>query len=194
MKILFVRHGQSVDDVEDRYGGVADYDLTEIGRKQAMDIAKKIEGLGEKFEIILSSPLKRALQTAEIIGIHLNIDVEVFEYLKERNLNGVLTGMIRREAKIKYPEIVETHNKWENVDGSERDEDFVKRVINGINYLLAKDHTSVLIVTHGLFLRALFKEFMDLKIKRVSDGGLFLIEVNNGEFVILSDNGVEYEN
>lgn len=32
MKILFVRHGESIDDIEDRYGGAADFDLTEKGR------------------------------------------------------------------------------------------------------------------------------------------------------------------
>ena len=128
MKILFVRHGESVDDIEDRYGGSADFDLTEKGKKQISESAKKIATLDENFEIILTSPLKRAFQTAEIIANELHLEVEVFAYLKERNLNGVLTGLVRSEAQKKYPEVVETHNRWEYVDGSERTEDFNTRV------------------------------------------------------------------
>ena len=60
MKILFVRHGESVDDIEDRYGGWSDFDLTEKGKRQLMESAEKIAKLNEKFEIILSSPLKPA--------------------------------------------------------------------------------------------------------------------------------------
>ena len=105
MKILFVRHGESVDDIEDRYGGWADYDLTEKGKRQCAESVVKIYSLDEKFEVVLSSPLKRASQAAEIIANSLGIEVEIFEYLKERNLNGILTGMIRSEAKKKYPDL-----------------------------------------------------------------------------------------
>src|SRR3990172_5639171 len=106
MKILFVRHGESVDDIEDRYGGAADFDLTEKGREQVFESSKRISSLNEKFEIVLSSPLKRAIQSAEIISNELGVETEIFGYLKERNLNGVLTGLVRREAKEKYPEVV----------------------------------------------------------------------------------------
>jgi 2,3-bisphosphoglycerate-dependent phosphoglycerate mutase len=130
MKLLFVRHGESVDDIEDRYGGWADFNLTEKGLKQASECAEKFSSLDEKFEVVLTSPLKRAFQVAEIIAKKLDIEVEVFEYLKERNLNGVLTGLTRIEAKEKYPEQVEIHSRWEFVDGSERTEDFNVRVKN----------------------------------------------------------------
>ena len=172
MKILFVRHGESVDDIEDRYGGSADYDLTDKGREQAKECAKKISALGEKFEVVLSSPLKRAFQTAEIISSELGVEVEILKYLKERNLNGVLTGLTRSEAKEKYPELVEIHNRWEYVDGSERTEDFNTRVKNAVKYLLEMEHNSLVAVTHGLFLKAFFKEVMGIDIKKVGDGGV----------------------
>ena len=158
MKILFVRHGESVDDIQDRYGGSADFDLTEKGKEQVSQCAKKISFLDEKFEIVLSSPLKRALQSAEIISSELGVEMDIFEYLKERNLNGVLTGLVTSEAMKKYPEVVETHNRWEYVDGSERTEDFDIRVKNAIRYLLKKEHNSLVSVTHGLFLKTFFKK------------------------------------
>jgi 2,3-bisphosphoglycerate-dependent phosphoglycerate mutase len=193
MKILFVRHGESVDDIEDRYGGSADFDLTEKGRDQVSESAKKISSLGEKFEIILSSPLKRAYQSAEIISNEIGIEIEVFEYLKERNLNGVLTGLVRSEAKEKYPDLVEIHNRWEYVDGSERTEDFNNRVKNAIKYLLEMKYDSLIAVTHGLFLKTFFKELMDMNIKKVGDGGFVMVEEKNGKFSILKEEGIEYE-
>lgn len=193
MKILFVRHGESVDDIENRYGGSADFDLTEKGRKQISESAKKISSLDEKFEIVLSSPLKRALQSAEIISNELGIEMDVFEYLKERNLNGVLTGLVRSEAKKKYPEVVATHNRWEYVDGSERAEDFKVRMKNAIKYLLKKEHRSLVAVTHGLFLKTFFKEMMDINVKKVGDGAFILLEEENGKFNIVKEDGIEYE-
>lgn len=193
MKILFVRHCESVDDIEDRYGGAADFDLTEKGKHQVSESAKKISSLDEKFEVILSSPLKRASQSAEIISKELGVKVEIFEYLKERNLNGVLTGLTRTEAKEKYPEVVERHSRWEYVDGSEREEDFYNRVRNGIKYLLDMKYGSVVAVTHGLFLRAFFKEMMDIDVKRVGDGGFVLLSETDGKFKIMVEDGIKYE-
>ncbi|MBU0579193.1 histidine phosphatase family protein [Patescibacteria group bacterium] len=193
MKILFVRHGESVDDVEDRYGGSADFDLTEKGKTQVSETAKKIPSLDGKFEIVLSSPLKRAFQSAEIISNELGLKVKVFEYLKERNLNGVLTGLTRNEAREKYPKVVETHNRWEYVDGSERTEDFNNRVKNAIKYLLETKYNSLVAVTHGLFLKAFFKEFLNIDVKKVRDGGFVLLEEKHGNFMILKKDGIEYE-
>ncbi len=193
MKILFVRHGESVDDIEDRYGGWADFDLTEKGRRQAKECAEKISSLDEKFEVVLSSPLKRAFQAAEIIAKKLNIELEVFEYLKERNLNGVLTGLTRSEAKEKYPEQVEIHSRWEYVDGSERTEDFNSRVKKAIKYLLKMKYGSLIAVTHGLFLKTFFKEMMGVEIKKVGDGGFVLVEEMKGKYNILKEDEIEYE-
>lgn len=193
MKILFVRHGESVDDIEDRFGGWADFDLTEKGNKQCVESAEKISSLDEKFEVVLSSPLKRALQAAEIIADHLDIKVEVFEYLKERNLNGVLTGMKRSEAKEKYPDQVKKHENYEFVDGSERVEDMNDRVKTAIELLLKMPYNSLVAVTHGLFLKTFFKELMNINIKRVGDGGFALIEEKDNNFKILFEDGIEYE-
>lgn len=193
MKILFVRHGESIDDIEDRYGGWADYDLTEKGKQQIIKSAEKISSLDENFEVILSSPLKRALQTAEIISNELNIEVEIFEYLKERNLNGILSGMIRSEAKEKYPDLVRTHENYEFVDGSERTEDMNNRVKNAIKILLNMKHNSLVAVTHGQFLKIFFKIIMNVNVTKIGDGGFALIEITDGNHTIVTSDGIEFE-
>jgi 2,3-bisphosphoglycerate-dependent phosphoglycerate mutase len=191
MKILFVRHGESVDDIENRYGGWADFDLTEKGKKQVAQSAEKISTLDEKFEIVLSSPLKRAFQSAEIIADQLDVKLDVFEYLKERNLNGILAGMIKSEAKEKYPDQVKKLQNWEYVDGSERTLDINNRVKTAIKLMIAKKHNSLVAVTHGLFLMTFFKEMMNMNVTKVGDGAFVLVEEKNGKFNILKEYGIE---
>lgn len=102
-----------------------------------------------------------------------------------------MSGLVRSEAKLKYPEVVETHNRWEYVDGSERTEDFNVRVKNAIKYLLKMEYNSVISVTHGMFLKEFFKEFLNTDIKKVGDGGFVLLEENNGQFNILKMDEIE---
>lgn len=191
MKILFVRHGESVDDSEDRYGGWADFDLTEKGKHQVAEAVEKIASLNTTFEIVLTSPLKRAFTTAEIVAKQLNLSLDILEYLKERNLNGILSGLTRNEAKTKYPKLVEAHRNWQYVDGSERTEDFEKRVKNACDYLLGMKHNSIVAVTHGLFLTTFFKKMMGIDVAKVDDGGFVLVEVKNRKFKMLDMDGIE---
>jgi len=193
MKILFVRHGESIDDIEDRYGGWADFDLTEKGKSQITVSAQKISELDEKFGMIYTSPLKRAHQAADLISNQLNIKVEILELLKERNLNGILTGMIRSEAKIKYPDQVRKHQNYEYVDGSETEEEMIERVRKAKELILGMKYTSIIAVTHGLFMKTFFKEMMNINISKVLDGAYILIEGENNIFNILKTEGIEFK-
>ena len=100
-KFIFLRHGRSLADDEGKHEGLYDSPLTEIGIRQAKNIAEILKSYD--FDLIISSPLKRALQTAEIISKTLNIEIEVNDLFKERD-NGILAGLTFEEAEIKYPE------------------------------------------------------------------------------------------
>ena len=65
--ITFLRHGESVGNLENRFQGHADYPLTEKGRSQARALAKWWNAEGISFNRACSSPLLRARETAEII-------------------------------------------------------------------------------------------------------------------------------
>jgi broad specificity phosphatase PhoE len=67
LKLLFVRHGQSTGNVEKRMQGQGEYDLTPIGRQQAAQLALRLRSEGWHPTSVYSSPLRRALQTAEIL-------------------------------------------------------------------------------------------------------------------------------
>ena len=90
-----------LSDDEGKHEGLYDSPLTEIGIRQAKNIVEILKSYD--FDLIISSPLKRALQTAEIISKTLNIEIEVNDLFKERD-NGIFAGLTFEEAEIKYPE------------------------------------------------------------------------------------------
>ena len=74
MKIKFVRHGETdLNSPIRRIQGISDYDLNANGIKQAKNIRNKLAK--EDFDVIISSPLKRAKHTAEIINELRNLDL-----------------------------------------------------------------------------------------------------------------------
>ncbi|MBQ9673270.1 MAG: histidine phosphatase family protein [Ruminococcus sp.] len=81
MKIYFARHGQTDWNKNNKVCGLTDVSLTEKGKEQAKNLAEKL--LTENIDIIISSPLKRAVQTGEIIssviGVPIIIDNRVIE-------------------------------------------------------------------------------------------------------------------
>lgn len=70
-----MRHGQSQANADRTIAGQLDSPLTELGIHQAQQVAKAIRQSGIKIEIIFSSPLLRALKTAQIIASENGIDV-----------------------------------------------------------------------------------------------------------------------
>lgn len=79
----FVRHGQTVWNVENKICGATDIELTELGHQQAIDTGKKIVEEGIKADEILYSPLIRAAETAghisEITGIPARMEPRLIE-------------------------------------------------------------------------------------------------------------------
>jgi broad specificity phosphatase PhoE len=191
MKILFVRHGESEDDLLNAYGGWADFELTENGINQLQTSAEKIKNLNLKFDLILSSPLKRAEKSAEIINDKLRINLEIYEYLKERNKYGILSGMIKDIAAQKYPEQVQKYNNDEWVDASEKIEDFNDRVRKAIDYIKARDEKNIIVVTHGGFLKSMANSLLSADLIKKEDGGMILIEISNEIVEIRLEDGVE---
>ena len=104
MRIYLIRHGQTTGDVEERYGGDYDDRLTDEGRAQARQLAEKLNGSG--IEVIFCSPKLRAQETARIAAEIIGSKIEIIDNIRERNMYGILTGMVKREAKEKHPEHV----------------------------------------------------------------------------------------
>lgn len=101
MKLFLVRHGQSEGDLKNIIEGNADFDLTEYGYQQAREIAGGLNQYGP-FDIIYSSPLQRAKNTAGVIAEHFELEIITDSRIAERNV-GIMAGMDREEAMKKFP-------------------------------------------------------------------------------------------
>ena len=95
MKVKFVRHGETdLNKPIRRMQGISNYDLNENGIRQAKLTRDKLAN--EEFDIIISSPLKRAKHTAEIINELRNIPLIYDDRIKERDY-GKLEGTLYKE-------------------------------------------------------------------------------------------------
>ncbi len=147
MKLYLVRHGQTTGDIEDRYGGSYDDHMTEKGREQLGVTAQKLVGKG--IEVVFSSPLIRARESAEIISQAVGAPVQIVEGLEERDY-GVLTGLTKKEAREKYPDVVESHKDYLSTDPEgEGYDDFNRRVVDTFKDILTRNDATVAIVSHG---------------------------------------------
>ncbi|WP_337860997.1 2,3-diphosphoglycerate-dependent phosphoglycerate mutase [Ferroplasma sp.] len=79
---IFIRHGESNINVEKILSDdISGNTLTELGEQQAERTAEQLKGL--KFDGIVSSPIKRAYDTAKIISNYVGLDIKIDERLKE---------------------------------------------------------------------------------------------------------------
>ena len=93
----YVRHGQTVWNVENKICGATDIPLTPLGYEQARELGEEILRQGLKIDKILYSPLIRAKETARQISEAAGIPMEEEIRLKEQNF-GMYGGRIYAEA------------------------------------------------------------------------------------------------
>ena len=96
MEIYFVRHGQTVWNVEKRFQGLSDSPLTELGITQAKLLGEKLKDI--KFDKFYSTSLKRANDTANYIKGNREQEVEIFDDFVEISM-GDMEGMQHEEFK-----------------------------------------------------------------------------------------------
>jgi broad specificity phosphatase PhoE len=188
MKIYLIRHGQTTGDIEDRFGGDYDDHLTEEGKSQSNILANKLVDKG--IEKIFASPRFRAQETAKILSDTLGVELQTVEDIRERNAYGILTGMIKSEAKEKYPKEFEEVKSYKNTTtGAEEYAHFKQRVIAALNEISSGDQKVVAIVSHGGPISCFFREVLGQEIFGLRDCGFAELE-KNGEYKLLNVDGL----
>lgn len=144
MKILLTRHGQTDWNVLGKIQGITDIELNETGIKQAEATREKL--LDYNIDLILTSPLKRAKRTAEIIGKDRNIPIKVDDGLVERAF-GIFEGKTRQEFNLDEIWDYKLDKQYKNMES-------VKQVCSRVNTLLSNlketcGDKTILLVTHG---------------------------------------------
>lgn len=131
--------------------GQTDIPLNEQGIEEARETKEKL--LSFPIDLIISSPLSRALETAKIINEDRNIPIIIDKRVTERNL-GIYEGMPNEEEifnEIRY------YIKNVPVENGEDTQTFTKRVFDFLDDIIKKykdNKETILIVTHGFFLRS----------------------------------------
>ena len=143
--IYFVRHGQTVWNVENKICGATDIALTELGHEQAMETGKKILEEGIQADEILYSPLSRAKDTAlhisEITGIPAKEEIR----LKEQNF-GKYESTPRNGEEFK-----EAKKQFLNHYGNgESMLHLAQRIYNLLDELATSDKTYILVAHNGI--------------------------------------------
>lgn len=136
----FMRHGQTEWNKEHRCMGNMDIPLNRLGEQQAFDALETLKEI--KIDRIMSSPLIRAYRTAEIIGTHYKLPIEIEHMLLEANW-GKLQGQPKDDGA--------SFMKWRQGITPPNAETFkeVKRRVSICLTQLLTSNKTVLIVSHG---------------------------------------------
>lgn len=103
-KLVLLRHGQSTWNLENRFTGWYDVDLTDLGRQEARDAGRLLASHGLQFDIAFTSVLKRAIRTLWMVLDEMNlmwVPVTKAWQLNERHY-GALTGLNKTETAAQY--------------------------------------------------------------------------------------------
>ncbi|MGD6993701.1 histidine phosphatase family protein [Sutcliffiella horikoshii] len=159
-KLGFIRHGSTAWNKERRAQGSSNIPLDQDGIRDAESLADRIKN--EEWDIIYSSDLVRAMQTAEIVARNLQVG-EVFLDSRLQEVNG---GQIEGTTE---PERIEKWGEnWRDLDlGIESREMVIKRALSFIEEVTEKHKDqNVLVVSHGSYIRHVLRELVkDLKME-----------------------------
>jgi len=163
-ELLLVRHGQSTANARGVWQGQMEFPLSKVGRRQASLAGRTLAR--EPFDALYSSPLARALQTAQIIAREAGFtDYAVpLAGLTERH-GGVLEGHTWAEQEERDPEFARRflslpeEERWA-LAGAETDEEVMERFEAAISEIRHRygQGTRVVVVSHGGAMRAFLRQ------------------------------------
>ncbi len=196
MKLYFIRHGKD----DERYrGGWSDLGLIEEGEKQASQLAHFLKENQQEYPIsqIISSDLKRAVQTAKAIQKQLNVPMILSENWREIN-NGDLAGMLNSVASEKYPGLFfNTLRMDECYPNGESPINFFNRIKDTFYELLKKQtNDKVAIVTHSGVINVIYHIVKNVEWSNknksfpVKNASLNVLEYENRKAAFIEENKI----
>jgi 2,3-bisphosphoglycerate-dependent phosphoglycerate mutase len=191
--ILLARHGESDWNRSKRWQGFADRPLTDLGRRQAADLAERLEET--ELDAIYASDLQRARETAEIVARSKGLTVRSTPDLREVDV-GSWSGLTRAEAEERFPQgYARWLNGGEGWDDGETYHQMSERVVGAIHRIAdAHDGSRVLVIAHGGSIRAVHAAALGVdvhsyrRIQRVEPNAtLSAVCLENGRLTELCD-------
>ncbi len=185
MRIILVRHGETNWNNEDRFRGHIDVGLNPGGLAQARMVGEALRDI--ELDGIYSSPLSRALVTAEEIAHPRSLQVSILEAFKDFHF-GAWQGLTRDEVRYRYPDV---YAQWESAphmvripEGETLDE-VEDRVYKGLSGLVREGGDgTIVIVSHGLVNKVLLCRLLGMGTK-----GFWRVKQDNGAVNLFEFNG-----
>jgi len=194
VKLILVRHGQTLWNREKRVQGVSDIALSNRGMAQVDNLARSLRN--EKIDTIISSPLTRAVQTAEAINYYHNLPIEYEEDLMELNM-GDFEGMAFQEMITNHGDLLE---RWVRdpsslvIPGGESLVELQERAWGVVERVVGKSETTLLAAHNFTIMTILCKiKEIDLSYIRqvhVDVASKTLVEFKNGVGKVVSYNDI----
>lgn len=184
MRCYLIRHGEILSNVKKVYAGTSQESLTEKGEEQVRALAERLKGRG--IRILYASPLRRAVQTADILAGYLRVPVIIEKELKEIVL-GPLEGLSYEQIKERFPEI---WKRWTQapaelkIEGMETLEEVQKRIVTLLKRWQQKhEDETFAAVTHLAVIRCLLLYTMERSLNdyrkiEIPNATAFVFEVN----------------
>ena len=178
-RLIIIRHGETLWNIEGKKQGQLDSPLTSLGIKQAKALAQRLTE--ESFTDLYTSDLGRAYKTAEYIAAQTNHKIFPEQRLRERNF-GIFQGLTDKQIENKYPAEYNSYltNRVDYVipDG-ESLRQFYARVTDFLESLpTLHDGQIVTIVTHGGVIDGWFRYIFDLPLGTVRRAKLWNASIN----------------
>ncbi len=202
MRIYLIRHSESVDDIENCYGGIADFDLTENGKEKVEECKTEIDKLG--IQKMYTSPYKRAYETSQILNKNIKAELEVIEDIRELNSYGILSGVNKELAKNIFSYIFQKE-EYKNTGyyygktflGGEDIKEFDSRVKKAINSIIKESEglDTIAIVTHSNVHKSIFKNILNInkEIEKIDDVAITTLDYDNGKFNLIETKGIKFK-
>ena len=185
-KIFLVRHGESQWNVLKKIQGQQDVPLTDRGMKQANLIGNRL--VHERIDRIYSSDLKRAYDTAEIIGKRLSLNVIPTKEFREIDF-GIWEGMSNDKMHIEYyNELCLWRKEPERlkVEGAESLRELQLRAMAAVNKIINNEvGDNILIVSHSATLKTIILGLLNMDLayfKNLTLGNVSLSIVENRDY------------
>jgi broad specificity phosphatase PhoE len=198
IEIILVRHGETDWNASQIFRGRTDISLNKTGRKQAEMLGEYLSK--KKIDIVYSSPLKRAVETAVAIARRQTIEVDTAVNLTDFHF-GEWQGLSRREVAEKYPEL---HRDWLDtpeqvrIPGGESLEDVRSRALPFIEDAVMRcGEGRIVFVSHRVVSKVLICSLLGLELShfwniKIDTCGLTRFDCGDGRLVLTGHNDTSF--
>jgi broad specificity phosphatase PhoE len=180
--ITLLRHGESQGNYEGRHQRQADFPLTESGRQQSQALLERWMCESKEFNLVISSPLRRARETAEIIADGLN-DLLLFDDLWMERDNGLMAGLSEDEVRETLPQPDFVYPYLPIGETGESQWELYLRAGKAVQSLFNHPPGKYLVVSHGGILNMFFYAILGIAPQPNFQGPRF--RLNNSAFATL---------